>query len=450
MATVWSSEQILALAPDAGSVKNGKALATASKWQNLGSTERVLWGECQGSGKNPYQAQIDLSEPAFKCSCPSRKFPCKHGLGLFLLSVSQGDLFTQDTAPTWVEDWLTKRAATAEKKEEKQKVPVDLVAQAKRQEKRSSKVAAGIVDLDLWLQDILSSGLADAQSQPYGFWDGMAARLVDAQAPGLARRVRQLAGIANGGGANWAGELLIELSKIYLLIQGYQRQESLSIGMRAEIRSQVGWTTSQEDLLGLLQQGEVTSQLDDWLVMGKSITEDLTSNLQTQRVWLQGQNSDRLALMINFAPSNQPLDITWIPGALVTAKLIFFPGSYQLRAIAIDRQEAQQGGAIKSGGTINMAIDRYALALAQNPWLEVFPLIIKDVIPSYHEGNWSIRDLEGNYLPLELGDVRGWQLLALSGGQPIAMMGEWSSQRLRPLTVWHDGGTWQVNAGEMW
>jgi hypothetical protein len=56
MTSVWSSEQILALAPDAGSIKNGKALATANKWQNLGGTDRALWGECQGSGKNPYQA----------------------------------------------------------------------------------------------------------------------------------------------------------------------------------------------------------------------------------------------------------------------------------------------------------------------------------------------------------------------------------------------------------
>jgi hypothetical protein len=450
MVTVWSSEQILALAPDAGSLKNGKALATASKWQNLGGTERALWGECQGSGKNPYQAQIDLSEPAFKCSCPSRKFPCKHGLGLFLLNISQGELFTEDAPPSWVEDWLAKRTQTAEKKEEKQKAPVDLVAQAKRQQKRSSKVDAGIVDLDLWLQDIVSSGLADAQSQPYGFWDGMAARLVDAQAPGLARRVRQLAEIANGGRANWAAELLTELSKIHLLIQGYQRQESLSIGMRAEIRSQVGWTTSQDDLLGLWQQGEVTSQRDDWLVMGKSITEDPTSNLQTQRVWLQGQNSEKLALVLNFAPRNQPLDITWIPGSLVTAEAIFFPSSYPLRAVAIDRQDAEQGGAIKSDDTIDGAIERYALALAQNPWLEVFSLTIKDVIPSHHEGNWLIRDRDGNYLPLQLGDVRGWQLLALSGGQPIALMGEWNNHRLRPLGVWHDGGAWQVNAGEVW
>ncbi len=42
-------------------------------------------GLCQGSGRQPYQARVDLAEPAFKCSCPSRKFPCKHGLALLLL-----------------------------------------------------------------------------------------------------------------------------------------------------------------------------------------------------------------------------------------------------------------------------------------------------------------------------------------------------------------------------
>ena len=80
----YSGEQIIALAPDAASAKAGRSLATASKWQNVGQDERALWGECQGSGAKPYQTVIDLNEPAFKCSCPSRKFPCKHALGLFL------------------------------------------------------------------------------------------------------------------------------------------------------------------------------------------------------------------------------------------------------------------------------------------------------------------------------------------------------------------------------
>ncbi len=450
MAIVWSSEQIVALAPDAGSVKNGKALATASKWQNLGGTERVLWGECQGSGKNPYQAQIDLSEPAFKCSCPSRKFPCKHGLGLFLLHASQTDLFTQAAPPSWVQDWIDKRSQTAQKKEEKQKAPVDEVAQAKRQQKRSDKVGAGIADLDLWLQDLISAGLAEAQAQPYSFWDGMAARLVDAQAPGLARRVRQLAGVANSGAADWASQLLIDLSQIHLIIQGYQRQESLSPELAAEVRAQIGWTTSQDDLLGLLQRGEVTSHQDDWLVMGKSLSLDPTSNLQTQRIWLRGQNSDLDALILNFAVRNQPLDVSWLPGSLVTAAAIFFPSSYPLRAIAIERQDARQPETIAGDATIELAIDRYRQGLIQNPWLETFPLLIQNVTPRHRNGNWSICDRDNHYLPLQITDRVGWQSLASSGGQPLTLMGEWNGRKLRPLGIWHDRNFWQANTGEVW
>jgi hypothetical protein len=449
MTSVWSSEQILALAPDAGSVKNGKALATASKWQNLGGTDKALWGECQGSGKNPYQAQIDLAEPAFRCSCPSRKFPCKHGLGLFLLNASQVQLFTQDTPPAWVQEWLDKRSQIAEKKEEKQKAPIDLVAQAKRQQKRSDKVAAGIADLDLWLQDLLSRGLADAQSQSYSFWDGIAARLVDAQAPGLARRVRDLTSVANSGEADWASKLLMALSKIHLIIQGYQRLDNLELGMAAEVRSQIGWTTSQDELMSLYHQGTATTQQDQWLVMGKSVTEEAVSNLQTQRIWLWGQTSGKLGLILNFAPRHQPLDVSWLLGSLVPAELVFFPGSHSLRAIAVSRENTQQPQTINGAESIVVAIDYYQQALIQNPWLERFPLLIK-VTPVHHDGQWSVQDSQGNCLPLELADLRGWQLLAMSGGQSIDLMGEWDGQVLRPLGLWRDSNFWQANYGEVW
>ncbi|MEM6434049.1 MAG: SWIM zinc finger family protein, partial [Cyanobacteria bacterium P01_D01_bin.115] len=75
MSVMWTSEQVLSLSPDANSAKRGKSLATVSQWPLLGRSEQAVWGECQGSGKTPYRTQIDLSEPAFRCSCPSRKFP---------------------------------------------------------------------------------------------------------------------------------------------------------------------------------------------------------------------------------------------------------------------------------------------------------------------------------------------------------------------------------------
>src|SRR5262249_1142903 len=196
----WTTEQILALAPDAASAKAGQGLAAARKWLKLGADEQTAWGLCQGSGKDPYQAQIDLTEPAFRCSCPSRKFPCKHGLGLFLLLGSSAAAFKEKKRPDWVVEWMLSRAKRAEQRAEKQARPeagdkiVDEAAQAKRAAGREAKVTAGLRELELWLRDIARGGLAAVQSQPPNFWERTAARLVDAQAPGVGRLARDVAG----------------------------------------------------------------------------------------------------------------------------------------------------------------------------------------------------------------------------------------------------------------
>ena len=82
-----TSESVLALAPDASSVKAAQALLKPGQWPTLGFNENAVWGECKGSGSKPYQVEADLSGPVFKCTCPSRKFPCKHSLALLLLRV---------------------------------------------------------------------------------------------------------------------------------------------------------------------------------------------------------------------------------------------------------------------------------------------------------------------------------------------------------------------------
>src|SRR5215813_14239632 len=95
----WTAEQILALAPDAASAKAGQGLAAARKWLKLGADELTARALGQGSGKDHYQTQLDLTEPAFRCSCPSRKFPCKHGIGLFLLLASSAAAFKEKQPP---------------------------------------------------------------------------------------------------------------------------------------------------------------------------------------------------------------------------------------------------------------------------------------------------------------------------------------------------------------
>lgn len=439
MTVEWTSEQVLALSPDASSTKNGKALAKVAKWSLLGRSEQTVWGECQGSGKKPYRTQIDLREPAFRCSCPSRKFPCKHALGLFLLSVDHSDSFSQSVPPDWVTEWLEKRSQTATQKQEKQqqkKRAAAPMAKAKRAEKRAAKIEAGLVDLQQWLQDILRQGLATLPAQPYSFWDQTAARLVDAQAPGLARRVRALASIPHSG-EGWPARMLKAMGQLHLLVQGYGQLASLPPLLQAELRSQIGWTQSQEDLrLRLETDPFVKSLTDTWQVLGRVVTEE--ENLQTQRVWLWGQEHRKTALVLSFAYGSNPLDVSLVPGSRFLGELIFYPGTGVQRAFVESQEVAESALPEKALGLVSIgeAIAHYALALSQNPWLEQFPITVGRVSPCHQNNRWWLQDETGQALPLVPGFNQGWELMALAGGHPLTVFGEWDGTTLRPLSVW--------------
>ena len=107
----WTAETVEGLAPDAASVAAARKLARPAPWSATGYDERAVWGLCKGSGARPYQTQVDLSGPAWKCSCPSRKVPCKHALALLLLRA--GGQVAAATPPEWVNEWLQSREERA-------------------------------------------------------------------------------------------------------------------------------------------------------------------------------------------------------------------------------------------------------------------------------------------------------------------------------------------------
>jgi hypothetical protein len=445
MSVAWTTEQILALAPDASSAKNGKALATPRKWVLLGQNEQAVWGECQGSGKTPYQTQMDLTEIAFKCSCPSRKFPCKHGLGLFLLRSSEPAAFTSDPPPSWVTQWLDTRTQKRAKKSEPAAQVVDPAAQAKRVQQRYNKVAAGMQDLELWLRDLVRQGLAAAPGQPYSFWDSVAARMVDAQAPGVARQFREMASIPHSG-AGWQERLLEQLGLLYLLIEGFKRLDTLPPATQADIRTLIGWTQSQEELLAtassdtnqVVRVGDAAPKELLWLILGQRVVEG--DKLRVQRLWLWGQQSDRSALILHFAHTSQPLETSFVPGTTAEAELVFFESAYPLRAILKTRYGASsQLDKMPGYKAIADMMKAYAKALSHNPWIEQFPVPLPAVIPIHHNGSWFVRDSDGHQLPLMPRFYRAWQLLALSGGHPLGLFGEWDGEYLLPLSACSNG-----------
>ncbi len=260
----FSEDQVLALAPDDASRKAGSALASPGKWVSKGINDLALWGECQGSGSKPYQTQIDLKSIAFKCSCPSRKFPCKHGIGLLLLNSRQPALFTDSTTPDWVSDWIGKRQEKAVQKEAAPAKPVDEAAQAKRQQAREESIEQGIEELLTWMKDLVRNGLLSLPEKGPAFMEEISRRVIDAKAPGLANQLRQLSQI-NLYQEGWQSRFLEQLARIYLIAKGFQHRETVNPLLKEDLSTAVGITISQEELK---QQSGI---IDQWLVIGKQL-----------------------------------------------------------------------------------------------------------------------------------------------------------------------------------
>src|ERR1700722_16796843 len=191
-----SRERVLAVAPDPAAAKAGQSQAIRVRWTGLGHDQGAVWGECKGSGATPYRCQATLADGAAACSCPSRKVPCKHALGLLLL-LAAGEV-PAASVPDWVADWLTARGAPAGRAAGGGPAagsgPADPEAQRRRAASREQKVDGGVEELRRWLADVARGGLATAQAQSWLWWDQVARRMIDAQARGLAGYVRRRGG----------------------------------------------------------------------------------------------------------------------------------------------------------------------------------------------------------------------------------------------------------------
>ncbi|MBI1783754.1 SWIM zinc finger family protein, partial [Candidatus Sumerlaeota bacterium] len=420
-------------APDNSSASAGKGLASERKWKDLGAGAAALWGLCQGSGSEPYKTRIDLSGPSFKCTCPSRKFPCKHGLGLFLLYAENPKAFAMSDPPGWVGEWLADRQKREEKKAikagVKEEKAVDAQVQANRVARREERVSEGVEQLSLWLNDLMRQGLAHAQTQPGSFWSGVAARMVDAQAPGIARRIREMASIPHTG-AGWHERLSRELGLTHLLAEGWKRIAHLDLPLREDIKSAIGFTRNKEDL------ASVDAIADAWAVLSHNIVDDL-DGLKIQRIWLLGKNTRRYALLLNFAHrTSAGFDQTLRAGMIIRAEIVYFPSAYPLRAVVKEKQGADEP--IKELGGLPMigdALDGYADALARQPWIENFPMALARVIPMKVGEAWWLCDAKKLLMPLRIRDSMGWQMTAIGGGCPVDVFGEYDGYVFYPLSM---------------
>ena len=432
-----TTDQVNGLAPDAASAAAGRKLAAGKHWEDLGSSDVAAWGKCRGSAV--YQVKVDFANFGYHCSCPSRKFPCKHVLGMLLLLADSASSFLAGDPPDWTAEWLAKREARiakqAEKSETKAAAPVDEQAKQKRSEKREARIRDGIERLDLWLKDIVRSGLATIESRPMGFWDEQARRLVDAQAPALAARVGRLAEVSTAS-SDWPDRLLSEMGQIALLLDAYRRVDLLEPAIAADIRQLIGWNVSTDEVD---REGERVSDL--WQLVGQWVDDD--GRVKTQRTWALGRSSGRLALLLQFAAGAQPFAEPLVAGSQQAGTLVFYPGAARLRARFVSREGPPDAiaGAIAGHATIEDFLMSYSEALARQPWIDRMGGVLNNVVIVPGE-RWFVADVEGAALPL-LGR-RHWQALAVTGGERFDLAAEWDGRSLRALAIGFEGRFWPL------
>lgn len=432
MGTRWTAEQVLSLAPDASSQGAARGLSTPAPWSGTGAFESLVWGRCRGSGSKAYQTMVDLADPAYRCTCPSRKFPCKHALGLLLLWAAGGVpnvAEPADFAAVWAEsrDHHASRAAAGATRLAARKDPEQAARTAAR---RQQRVTRGLAELDVWLRDQVRTGIAGSSADAYRRFDGMAARMVDAQAPGVAATLRRLPQVTSSG-SGWPGRLLAELAQLRLLVAAHERLGELPDPLAATVRSRVGYTVAAEEVL-------TTPPVRDlWHVLGS--TESDSGNLVTRRTWLWAATTDRPALVLTFGAGGQQPDRSLVGGTALEADLHFYPGQPPLRAL-VGRQhgEPQTLPGITPAPrprTVARLLDEHAAARAQDPWLTVWPALL-DVRPARGGGQWRLLDEDGQSLPVRGGRELLWLVLALSGGDVVTVAAELFDGSLFPVGVW--------------
>lgn len=430
-------QQIETLAQDSGALSRAVKLSQASSWNGLGRSEQACWGVCRGSAS--YQVRVDLRDLVSACSCPVRRQPCKHALALLLLAAEPRAL-SPGAEPEWVTAWLERRAAAAKARASRAaspsagKRPVDSAAQAKRAADRALRVAEGLEQLERWLRDLVRVGLASVEESSPGIFEEQARRLVDAQAPGLAGWVRRLADLPLAT-PDWPERLLEELGRLTLLLRAYHRRDSLAEDLRADLRQLIGWKVTKESVLA---QGERLR--DRWQAIAQAVTED--DRVRTQRTWLIGHKSGEKALILRFAVGNrqsftEPLHL----GEEFDAEIAYYPGASRQRALLVDRESVPaQLTELARGQSIAELRAEVSGALARQPWLDRFGALLSGVAPTLgDDGTLRLVDETGDHVAAA--NVDPFLLLALSGGAPIDIGGEWDGSAFYPSLTVVDGRT---------
>jgi hypothetical protein len=456
-------EQVLLLAPDRAAAAAASTASDPAAWSAAGCDDQALWGQYIATSAEPYEVAVDLEGPAFRCSCPSRKVPCKHCLGLLLMHAHHR------VAPAkrlpFAQQWMQRRDRHPTSRDSPPVADVrssgdDEVAteadaagtrtgarlgatdpqREQRQLDRAERMRSGLHELDRWLADRVRGGLASPVLADPDTWDRLAARLVDSQCGGLANRVKRIA-TRVGQHARWHEDVLEEMAVLHALAQGALRTSTLPLDLADGVHAAAGLTVHKDDVLAGVPS---TAR---WTVLGESrVRED---KITVQRTWLASQGAPSRpgaapittwAMVLAFGAFGNEVTTEHHVGSEFDADVHWYPGAVPLRAlVGRCHDQPRPSTSPPEAHTVADAVASAGWAVAVEPWLERFPVVVRACALPLGNGRWTLADHTGA-MPIVPGFRRLAELVALGGGDSIVVMGELSADGVLPLTAWAGGG----------
>lgn len=446
---------IEAMAPDQSALTAASALLKPAKWPLRAQSGHLIWGECQGSGANPYRVMADVEDIGSKCTCPSRKFPCKHALALMWMFVEDRAAFRTADVPEWVSEWMSRRrkgagpAAKERVSAEGKSLeaaraaeapqPVDPAAEARRAaaaEKRAAETRRGVraatEDLELWVSDQLRGGLAGFLGALSENCRRIAARLVDAKAGALASRIDEMPSrLLELPSEERVDAAIAELGKLVLLARAWRAAPD-----DPELRREVIGSETREEVLKDPASPRVSSV---WEVLGERIATR-RDGLISVATWLLnvGAGAQRFAVLLDFFPASAGRRSgAFAPAERFQAELVFYRGRQPCRAVIAARGSASAHAGAWPAPPARDPLAVYGDSVFDAPWLIEAPLLLPAgrIAEDSSGRSWWRAEGDGSALPLA-----GAPSPVAFGARIEAACGLWNGARLALIAARTDWG----------
>lgn len=219
-------------APNPDAVKNGRGLVIKNKFTkfHISDDESILFGECLGSGKEPYRCSSDFArpeQPTHRCNCPSRQFPCKHCLGL-MYAYAQGKKFSTEVVPEELQSKREKVQARVEKKQVEAEQPKQVNKSALA--KKIKAQLDGIDVLERLTGDLVRLGIGNMNAKLAKEMEEQAKQLGNAYLPGAQAAIHHYTKLFGGDDGKFTeqsprprepiySEALDQLSRLHTLVK---------------------------------------------------------------------------------------------------------------------------------------------------------------------------------------------------------------------------------------